>query len=102
MPNDTPTLLVDVRQAFSEAGIAVSDWAHAHGFHRESVYAVLSGRSKGRRGEAHRIAVALGLKASRPAAPLLASLPQIERARMLSRPSNDAEQVNTMEDRPMS
>lgn len=102
MRNNTPTLLVDVRQAFSEAGLAVSDWADAHGFHRESVYAVLSGRSKGRRGEAHRIAVALGLKASRSAAPLLASLPQNDRARMPKRPSSDLDHANKMEDRPMS
>lgn len=58
----------DVRQAFVEAGLSVTDWADTHGFRRESVYAVLSGRSKGRRGQAHKIAVALGLKGSRSAA----------------------------------
>ena len=51
-----------IRQAFDDAGVSVSEWAAEHGFRRESVYAVLSGRSKARRGEAHRIAVALGLK----------------------------------------
>jgi len=51
-----------IRQAFDEAGVSISEWAIEHGFRRESVYAVLSGRSKARRGEAHRIAVALGLK----------------------------------------
>lgn len=102
MPTDMPTLLVNVRQAFSEAGLVVSDWADAHGFRRESVYAVLSGRSKGRRGEAHRIAVALGLKASQPKAPLLASLPQNDRTRMPKRPSSDLDHANKMEDRPMS
>lgn len=102
MPTDMPALLVDVRQAFSEAGLVVSDWADAHGFRRESVYAVLSGRSKGRRGEAHRIAVALGLKASRPTAPLLASLPQNDRTLLLTRPSSDLDHANNMEDRPMS
>jgi len=52
----------DIRGAFADAGLTVSGWADAHGFRRENVYAVLSGRAKGRRGEAHRIAQALGLK----------------------------------------
>jgi gp16 family phage-associated protein len=54
--------LEEVREEFEIAGMAVSDWAARHGFKRENVYAVLAGRSKGRRGEAHRIAQALGLK----------------------------------------
>ena len=54
--------LPGIRQSFEDAGVSVSEWAAQHGFRRESVYAVLSGRSKARRGEAHRIAVALGLK----------------------------------------
>jgi gp16 family phage-associated protein len=53
-----------LRQAFEDAGVCVSDWADSHGFARASVYAVLHGRTKGRRGEAHRIAVALGLKSA--------------------------------------
>jgi gp16 family phage-associated protein len=47
--------------------MTVSDWASNHGFRRESVYAVLGGRSRCRRGEAHQIAVALRLKAGAPA-----------------------------------
>ena len=54
--------LEELRFAFEQTGISVSDWAAAHGFRRENVYAVLSGRSKGRRGQSHRIATALGLK----------------------------------------
>lgn len=54
--------LQDVRNAFESAGVSVSDWADAHGFRRENVYALLAGRTKGRRGQAHRIAAALGLK----------------------------------------
>ena len=65
--------LSDLRQAFVDAGVSISEWADQRGFRRESVYAVLSGRSKGRRGEAHRIAVALGLK-SLPAAVRLTGL----------------------------
>lgn len=55
--------LADVREAFVNSGLAVSDWAATNGFRREDVYAVLAGRTRGRRGEAHRIAQALGLKA---------------------------------------
>jgi gp16 family phage-associated protein len=55
--------LADVRDAFANAGLPVSDWAAINGFRRENVYAVLAGRTRGRRGEAHRIAQALGLKA---------------------------------------
>ena len=54
--------LQDVRDAFESAGVSVSEWADAHGFRRENVYALLAGRTKGRRGQAHRIAAALGLK----------------------------------------
>jgi len=55
----------DVRELFRAEGTTMTRWAKARGFSRESVYAVLSGRSKGERGEAHKIAVALGLKEER-------------------------------------
>lgn len=54
--------LQDIREAFESAGVSVSDWADANGFRRENVYALLAGRTKGRRGQAHQIAAALGLK----------------------------------------
>lgn len=54
--------LDEVRAKFEADGLSVSDWAMTHGFKRASVYAVLDGRSRCRRGEGHRIAVALGLK----------------------------------------
>lgn len=54
--------LAEVRYAFESSGLSISEWAQSAGFRRENVYAVLTGRSKGRRGEAHRIAAALGLK----------------------------------------
>lgn len=50
------------RRWFDEHGVPISDWAAAHGFDRQIVYAVLSGRSRAIRGESHRVAVALGLK----------------------------------------
>ncbi|PXX44272.1 DNA-binding protein [Undibacterium pigrum] len=51
-----------VKQRFFEQGICIGDWARAHEFDAFLVYAVLSGRAKAKRGESHRIAVALGLK----------------------------------------
>jgi gp16 family phage-associated protein len=46
-----------------EAGISIPQWAKANGFSTSTVKAVLYGHSKGLRGEAHRVAVALGIKA---------------------------------------
>ncbi|MFM0526950.1 DNA-binding protein [Paraburkholderia strydomiana] len=61
MPNRTRE---EVRNAFASHGVTVVEWARAHGFNPDSVYAVLLGRTRGTRGEAHRIAVALGLKST--------------------------------------
>lgn len=61
MHADAPTR-EEIREAFEATGLTVSSWAESRGFRRESVYAVLSGRTRGLRGEAHRIATALGLK----------------------------------------
>ncbi|MEY2117165.1 hypothetical protein [Rhodanobacter sp. FW106-PBR-R2A-1-13] len=36
----------DIRKAFDAAGLTVSGWADTKGFRRESVYAVLAGRTK--------------------------------------------------------
>jgi len=63
--------LEDVRKAFDRAGVTVSEWSAANGFRREDVYAVLSGRTKGLRGQAHHIATALGLKPTSDLADLL-------------------------------
>lgn len=57
-----PASLEEVRAWFISEGIVVSEWASCNGFEAAHVYAVLSGRVRGRRGSAHRIAVALGLK----------------------------------------
>ena len=59
--SDLPTPS-QVREQFREDGETVTGWAKAHGFSRGAVYAVLGGRAKGDRGEAHKIAVALGIK----------------------------------------
>ena len=44
-------------------GVTVTEWSRAHGFDAEVVFSLLSGRTRGRRGAAHRAAVALGLRA---------------------------------------
>jgi len=51
-------------RAWLEAwGVSVSQWAKVRGFPKEVVYAVLSGRSRGKRGQAYQVAVELGIKA---------------------------------------
>lgn len=54
--------LANVKATFEAEGISISEWARDHGFNVITVYRVLSGRVKGKRGEAHKIAVALGIK----------------------------------------
>ena len=51
------------RKRLDFEGLSVAEFARRHGFTRPAVvYQVLSGEKKGRRGEAHRAAVLLGLK----------------------------------------
>ncbi|GIX37998.1 MAG: DNA-binding protein [Silanimonas sp.] len=52
----------EVRADFERRGQSIRAWARAHGLLPETVYQVLSGAKRGRRGEAHRAAVLLGLK----------------------------------------
>lgn len=54
--------LEQVRAEFRRAGINVSEWARTNNFNRMTVVDVLRGHRQGLRGEAHRVAVALGLK----------------------------------------
>lgn len=51
-----------IKQLFVDHGRSIGEWADSRGFSRPMVYAVLNGRSTGRRGMAHHIALALGLK----------------------------------------
>lgn len=60
-----PGNIAEVRNAFRERGISVSEWARGRGFSLPLVYRVLSGRPA-HRGQSHEIAVALGLKQGRP------------------------------------
>ncbi|GJN53071.1 hypothetical protein TUM20286_28230 [Pseudomonas tohonis] len=50
-------------KAWLEAqGITVKDFAERNGLDQSTTYQVLAGKKKGRRGEAHKAAVALGIK----------------------------------------
>lgn len=51
-----------VRRELEESGTSIADFARQHGLCARTLYRVLDGSHKGRRGEAHRCAVVLGLK----------------------------------------
>ena len=53
----------EVRADLRRRGLGVTAWAREHGVQARTVYDVLDGKCKGTRGEAHRVAVLLGMKA---------------------------------------
>lgn len=55
--------LAQVRAEFDRQGLSYAHWAREHGFAPSQVHDVIRGRSIGRRGISHNIAVLLGLKA---------------------------------------
>ncbi|HAU3148744.1 TPA: DNA-binding protein [Salmonella enterica subsp. diarizonae] len=57
-----------VKTRFQQRGITVTQWAEENGYSREAVYRVLNGITKAKYGQAHEIAVKLGLKPSAQAA----------------------------------
>lgn len=57
-----PYTAEELRAEFIAYGITVSGWCREHGFSRMVVVDLLRGHGKGMRGEAHRAAVALGMK----------------------------------------
>lgn len=59
----------ELREQFRNEGVTIAVWARKNGFRPDEVYAALSGRTRGDRGRAHKVAVALGLK-PRPSARL--------------------------------
>ncbi|MDO8908894.1 MAG: DNA-binding protein [Pseudohongiella sp.] len=66
-----PQLLTpeQARSALDKAGKSIAEFARDHSLDEPTVYQILAGRKKGRRGEAHRAAVLLGIKAgTEPAA----------------------------------
>lgn len=62
MSRITASALETIKQRFYLRGESVAEWAREHSFDERHVYSVLSGRSKATRGQAHLIAVELGLK----------------------------------------
>ncbi len=60
------------RAWFNANGIAITDWCNAFGLDRYIVTDILRGRLKGIRGESHRAAVLLGIKADPDAMKLAA------------------------------
>ncbi|WP_083280671.1 DNA-binding protein [Pseudomonas sp. NBRC 111126] len=65
MPNSYPTeqACQEARARLARQGISAKDWAFQHGLNPSTVYAVLNGQKKCLRGESHRAAVLLGIKA---------------------------------------
>lgn len=51
-----------VRIDFIRRGVNVSKWAREHGVSRQAVFDVINGKTKGKRGGAHKAAVLLGIK----------------------------------------
>ena len=51
-----------VRQQFEAEGLSIKEWAEKRGYSPRTVYAVLQGALRCRRGISHKIAVDLGLK----------------------------------------
>jgi gp16 family phage-associated protein len=52
----------EAKQNLADIGVTAVDFAKNHNLKYRTVVAVLNGTNKGRYGEAHRVAVALGLK----------------------------------------
>ncbi len=57
-----PLTPAQARSWFDAAGVSITAWAKEHGFAPHLVYSILSGRTRGCRGDAHRVAIALGIK----------------------------------------
>ena len=51
-----------IKSLFEAEGISISEWATARGYNVRTVYAVIRGELKCRRGISHSIAVDLGIK----------------------------------------
>ncbi|MDF2640978.1 MAG: hypothetical protein K0R45_250 [Pseudomonas sp.] len=50
------------REALNRRGISIAEFSRKNGLNKNLVSDLLNGRIKGRRGEAHRAAVLLGIK----------------------------------------
>ncbi len=54
--------LEDARNMFARTGKTIRKWAQEIGVHENTVYEVLAGRKRCLRGDAHKVAVLLGIK----------------------------------------
>lgn len=54
--------LEEARAMFTRKGTTIRGWARDIGVHENTVYEVLAGRKQCLRGDAHKVAVLLGLK----------------------------------------
>lgn len=52
----------EVREEFRDKGLTIISWATQHGFSYGAVHRVLTGKAKCWYGDAHKIAVLLGIK----------------------------------------
>ncbi|WP_082173163.1 DNA-binding protein [Methylobacterium platani] len=52
----------EIKARFEAEGISIKEWSQNNGFNPRTVYAVIWGDIKAKRGIGHRIAVALGIK----------------------------------------
>jgi gp16 family phage-associated protein len=52
----------EIRAIFKREGVSVAQWCEAKNVSKATVYSLLAGNCKGNRGEAHRVAVLLGMK----------------------------------------
>ena len=57
-----------IKKQFRNNGKTITQWASDNGYSRHAVYRVLNGFDKGNYGQAHEIAVKLGLKSVQHAA----------------------------------
>jgi len=53
---------IEAREWLGRHGVTISAWARSRGFRPSVVAAILAGRTRGQWGEAHQVAVALGLR----------------------------------------
>ena len=62
-PAMPPLTAEQARARQEEKGVTIADFARQNGLRYHTVQTVLAGKKKGRYGEAHKAAVALGMKA---------------------------------------
>jgi gp16 family phage-associated protein len=62
MPAEDNRTAEQVAAWFRRNGITITAWAQENGFDAKTVYALVSGRTRGLRGRSHEAAVALGMK----------------------------------------